>query len=356
MPLPRLSSVISHPRLWVSVLIGLGIVLGIAGERVRWFGLFDRRLRADDCTSVTLFAPYSAWCLQVRPNGSAVLSPGAHFTTEKVGFGDWGTLEGLGEYSTPKCPFPAGSFDFPTLCRDLLRRRSIELMETVPRDYPDMPSTVIFGITNEFRQMMLDQARQGAPFDVGVGTLSAGEGQRLIESARTKAIEGRFWPQDWDDIWPYPAIPWGFARGATPSVPSGLNVTWPLKLQRSWTGVVSDLKLRDVAPHDLGIINEIGMVTDLDTWKQIWEAWRGDQQVPRIDFSNELILVLTSVEDSQLTLPPIQLGQNGNLVVNSPPLNSTNVESGFGYLMGTIPRAGIKRVNGRVLPEPIIGR
>jgi len=354
MLLSRISSALPQRRIWVCalVLIGLGAILGIVGERLHWFGLFRRRLTVGDCTSVNIYAPYFAWGLKVLPDGSAVLSPGAEFDPEKVGFNIWGT-QGYNDYPTSKCSFPPGSFDYPTLCRDLLGQRDTEFKEVAPLDYPDMPSNVMFGVTDEWQQAMMKRVLQeNAPWEFALGTLPSGAGQGLIESARMKAIEGRFWPGDWDDIWPYPPIPWGFSSGNTPPVPPKLRVQRPLNFDRTWAAVVPDEELRNIAPRGFGTGVHMGLIEDDVTWERVWSAWRGKEQRPRIDFREEFVVVATTYTiHIHLKPPKLRMGPQGKLHIPDPPGTTDGNEPGFGYLLGVLHRKGIKSVNGHSLSD-----
>ena len=53
-----------------------------------------------------------------------------------------------------------------------------------------------------------------------------------------------------------------------------------------WSGKIKNESLCKFAP-------QFGLITDAETWKTLWTAWRSNQERPKIDFAKDLILVGT---------------------------------------------------------------
>lgn len=121
------------------------------------------------------------------------------------------------------------------------------------------------------------------------------------------------------------------AAGAAPLEPTG-----------SWAAKHKDEALRKLAPAS-------GFIADAAAWKALWTAWRPDEEVPKVDFENELILVGTVPGPNLVLLNP-DLDEQGNVkfVVAGTKVGGP----GFGYKLVKIARKGVKSVNGQPLTAP----
>ena len=54
----------------------------------------------------------------------------------------------------------------------------------------------------------------------------------------------------------------------------------------TWKGVIRDDSLRGLAP-------KIGYAADQQTWTKVWRAWRPKEGLPKVDFTNEIVLITT---------------------------------------------------------------
>ncbi len=110
---------------------------------------------------------------------------------------------------------------------------------------------------------------------------------------------------------------------------------------RSWDGVLPDAALRKHLPAN-------GFVLDQETWSGLWRAWRRRENVPAVDFQQQMVLVFTASGPNRVGYDKLTLDEHGNLRIN---VMSTLIGGpGFGYLMLCIPREGVKSVNGTPLP------
>lgn len=333
-------------RFWFAAVLLVGIAAGIVGERTQWFGLGKRRLSVEDCQGLSVKAPYDAWHFSMARDGSAVLVTGVGRNSYDVGFDPLTTVMGLQGSDQARCAFPVGTFDFSTICRELLRKRQSQT-DKHHLDYADMPSRLSFAPSS---QVWLDPAkRDQVRHDDLSGFLAPGEGQKLIEVAHDKAVALKLWPKELEDLWPYPPIPWGFEAVGTPPVPGMLRVKRPITLQQTWEGFLRDETLLKAAPEkaDLGL-GAAGVVNNEATWEKLWSVWRADEKAPKVDFEKGLVLVFTKRGWSKLGTPLMPLDAHGELTAVQHGTESQG-GAGFAYIIGTLPREGIKSVNGVAL-------
>ena len=118
----------------------------------------------------------------------------------------------------------------------------------------------------------------------------------------------------------------------------------PVKIVRSWAG-----KLVDSAPRKLSPVD--GFVLDRKSWARLWKAWRGQEDVPEVDFQKQMLLVFTAEGPNSVGCTPTHDGR-GNVQANA---SCTLIGGpGFGYLILCIPREGIRTVNGKPLAKGVI--
>ena len=110
-----------------------------------------------------------------------------------------------------------------------------------------------------------------------------------------------------------------------------------LKATNEWTGSVADEKLLKDAPS---------VVTDAKSLEKLWKDWKIEGKVPEVDFTKEIV-VITTTSGSKLKLFA-NLDDKGNLEVGG--LGTRDLVEGFRYVIATVPREGVKTVNGKDLP------
>src|SRR5262245_63167753 len=111
-----------------------------------------------------------------------------------------------------------------------------------------------------------------------------------------------------------------------------------VKLIKQWTGSVEDEKLAKEAPE---------VITDAKALENVWKAWKVGDKVPEVDFSKEIVIVATT-PGSKISLSP-SLDDKGNLAVLGPA--TADLGKGFRYVIATVSREGVKKVNGKDLPK-----
>ena len=99
---------------------------------------------------------------------------------------------------------------------------------------------------------------------------------------------------------------------------------------------MADLSLRKAVPEI--ILTEKGL-------KHLWKVWKIPGQLPKVDFSRELVAVQTT-QGSKLQLVAT-LDEKGNLRVLG--LATRDLRPGFRYVAAVLSRKGVKTINGKEL-------
>jgi hypothetical protein len=89
---------------------------------------------------------------------------------------------------------------------------------------------------------------------------------------------------------------------------------------------------------DKAILNE----TD---WINLWQAWR-DDEVPKIDFTKNLIVFCTTVTPNHCSVT-LKLSPSGDLKVKRLTTLIGSEDETFNYKIVLVKRAGIKTINGK---------
>jgi hypothetical protein len=125
---------------------------------------------------------------------------------------------------------------------------------------------------------------------------------------------------------------------AAAGVPSqALAQKQKVEITQKWSGSVDDTK----APKPESITSAKGL-------EAIWKAWKIDGDVPKVDFTKNIVVAVYSV-GSKLNLAGAALDDQGNLTVLG--LGTKDIKPGFRYVLGVVSREGIKTVNKKALAE-----
>ena len=122
------------------------------------------------------------------------------------------------------------------------------------------------------------------------------------------------------------------------AAPAALAENKPVKPVKQWNGSVEDVALLKGAPT---------VVTSAKGFEGLWKAWKVEGKPPEVDFSKQLVVV-TTTRGSRLQ-PRVAIDDNGDLRVAA--LSTKDLRPGFRYVIATVPREGVKTVNGKPLPK-----
>jgi hypothetical protein len=124
------------------------------------------------------------------------------------------------------------------------------------------------------------------------------------------------------------------AAGAAGAAPT------PLKATDTWMGSIDDEKLAKEMPEN-------GVITNAKDFEKLVKAWKVADKAPEVNFDKEVVLV-GKTEGSKLTLNAA-LDEKGDLKVLG--LATQDLRPGFRYVIISVPREGVKTVNGKDLPK-----
>jgi len=112
----------------------------------------------------------------------------------------------------------------------------------------------------------------------------------------------------------------------------------PVKPIKEWTGSVEDEKLMKDAP---------ACVTSKKGLEKLWKDWKISEKMPAVDFTKEIVVIATT-QGSKLRLFA-SLDDKGNLQVGG--LGTRDLVPGFRYVIATVSKEGVKKINGKDLPK-----
>ena len=114
----------------------------------------------------------------------------------------------------------------------------------------------------------------------------------------------------------------------------------PLKATNTWMGSIDDEKLAKEMPEN-------GVITNARDFEKLVKAWKVAEKVPEVNFDKEIVLV-AKTEGSKLTLKA-SLDEKGDLKALG--LATRDLRPGFRYVIISVPKEGVKTVNGKELPK-----
>jgi hypothetical protein len=116
-----------------------------------------------------------------------------------------------------------------------------------------------------------------------------------------------------------------------------------IKVEKAWGGEIK-LELRQQAPPPLN-----HFIADEKAWAKLWKAYRGNEELPKIDFDKQMIVVHVGDDPNEIGYLPdgLILDEEGDLKVS---LFTTLVgyinPKTCGYIFLLINREGVKTING----------
>ena len=114
----------------------------------------------------------------------------------------------------------------------------------------------------------------------------------------------------------------------------------PLKATNTWMGSIDDEKLAKEMPEN-------GVITNAKDFEKLVKAWKVVEKVPEVNFDKEIVLV-AKTQGSKLTLNA-SLDEKGDLKALG--LATRDLRTGFRYVIISVPKEGVKTINGKELPK-----
>ena len=119
-----------------------------------------------------------------------------------------------------------------------------------------------------------------------------------------------------------------------------------IKVEKAWDGEIK-LELRQQAPPPLN-----GFIADEKAWAKLWRAYRGNEELPKIDFDKQMIVVHVGDDPNHIGYDPdsLILDKEGDLKVSliTTLMGYINPKT-CRYIFLLINREGVKTINGGLL-------
>lgn len=110
-----------------------------------------------------------------------------------------------------------------------------------------------------------------------------------------------------------------------------------VEITKKWSGSVDDEK-----------VMKPDCITSVKGLEAVWKAWKIDGDMPKIDFTKEIVVAVYSV-GSKLNMAGASLDGKGNLDVLG--FGTRDIRPGFRYVLGVVSREGVKTVNKKDVPK-----
>jgi hypothetical protein len=114
---------------------------------------------------------------------------------------------------------------------------------------------------------------------------------------------------------------------------------------KKWYGgfaATEDQSLRTEAPAS-------GSIANARAWAKLWKAWRGEEELPKVDFDKQLVLVGTGGGAINRLRPHFDLDGKGDLKGRF--MQTAMLGPGFCYLIVVVDRKGIKTYQGKAIAK-----
>jgi hypothetical protein len=93
-----------------------------------------------------------------------------------------------------------------------------------------------------------------------------------------------------------------------------------------------------------------GFITKKEDFDKLWKAWLLDENVPKVDFTSDLVVVATSREGPIKEVVLIDEKQAGDMKIKVE-LERKGKGTALQVLIAVFPRAGIKTINGKAIAD-----
>lgn len=112
-----------------------------------------------------------------------------------------------------------------------------------------------------------------------------------------------------------------------------------IPFKKTWSGRDLSNDLQSAAPPNL-------YIADAASWSKLWQAWRGGEPLPKVDFDKELIVFCTTSSPNSCGIN-LSRDEQGDLKITSESTLIGSDAKTFDYQIGLIARAGIKSIEGK---------
>jgi hypothetical protein len=113
-----------------------------------------------------------------------------------------------------------------------------------------------------------------------------------------------------------------------------------LKQIQNWCGLVKN-ELRELAPKKGYIANNL-------EWSKLWKTYRGDEELPKINFDRQVILLYVHFDANALSLEPV-LSNKGDLIRAISFTELGMNRDSCSYIFVSVDRQGIRTIEGKAV-------
>jgi uncharacterized protein (TIGR03067 family) len=121
-----------------------------------------------------------------------------------------------------------------------------------------------------------------------------------------------------------------------------------VKVAQSWDGIIDGNQLKELTadgkPGDKAVV-----ISGQNAWAKVWKAWRGNEKVPDVDFTEYMVLVFTHEGPNRISPPTLVRDDRGDLEAWS--VATLLPGNNFCYKIVVVRSQGILTVNGAPLPD-----
>ena len=114
-----------------------------------------------------------------------------------------------------------------------------------------------------------------------------------------------------------------------------------VRVKQTWSGKNISPDLLAAAPASL-------YIADQTSWSKLWQAWRGSEPLPQVDFARELIVFCTTNTPNTCGID-LSLDSQSDLTITSVSTLIGSEAKTFNYQLGLIERAAIKSIGGKLI-------
>jgi hypothetical protein len=114
-----------------------------------------------------------------------------------------------------------------------------------------------------------------------------------------------------------------------------------IKPNQIWCGEVKK-ELRQAAPAN-------GYIVDRLEWSKLWKTYRGNEELPKVNFDREVILLYVHSDANTLNMVPVLSPKGDLLRATSFTEQGMSRDSPCSYMFMSVDRQGVKTIEGKSL-------
>ncbi|TWT39624.1 hypothetical protein [Blastopirellula retiformator] len=126
--------------------------------------------------------------------------------------------------------------------------------------------------------------------------------------------------------------------------PLAISAELEVDPQQDWYGKTPDNSLKSLAPKS-------GFVADSDAWEKLWTAWRPNEELPKLDFDRQIVLVGVVDGPNRVMMRPTLQADDIRFIA----AGTRMAGPGFAYRLVVVDKGDAKKVNGKAISSGSTG-